>query len=55
MREDRGWRISVSPDDPDSNWLETGAHLGGNRVTFLTGFVDDGAAALVDDIVRSTY
>lgn len=55
VREDRGWRISVSPDDPDSNWLETGAHLGGNRVTFLTGFVDDGAAALVDDIVRSTY
>ena len=55
VREDRGWRISVSPDDPGSNWLETGARLGGNRVTFLTGFVDDGAAALVDDIIRGTY
>ena len=53
--EVRGWRISVSPDDPDSRWLETGAHLGGNPVTFLAGFVHDGQVALVDDIVRSIY
>ena len=55
VHESRGWRISVSPDNPDSHWLETGQHLGGNPVTFLTGFADDGAAALVDDVVRSTY
>ena len=55
VHEDRGWRIVVSPDDPDVDWLETGPHLGGGPVTFLTGFADGGAAALVDDIVQSTY
>ncbi|MCY3814106.1 MAG: nucleoside hydrolase [Gammaproteobacteria bacterium] len=55
MRENRGWRIGVSPDDPDVRWLETSPKLGGGPVTFLTGFVDGGAAALVDDIVQSTY
>lgn len=55
VREDRGWRIGVSPDDSDVRWLETSPNLGGGPVTFLTGFVDGGAAALVDDIVQSTY
>ena len=55
VHEDRGWRISVSPDDADSHWLETSPDLSGNPVTFLTGFEDDGAAALVDDIIQSTY
>ena len=53
--EDRGWRIGVSPDDPDVRWLETSPHLDGGPVTFLTGFVDGGAAALVDDIVQGPY
>ena len=53
--EDRGWRIGVSPDDPDVRWLETSPHLGGGPVTFLTGFADGGAAALVDDIIAATY
>ena len=55
VREERGWRIGVSPDDPDVRWLETSPGLDGGPVTFLTGFVDGGAAALVDDIVQGTY
>jgi len=54
-REERGWWISVSPDDPESHWLETGPHPGGKTITFLTGFAGRGATALVEDIVRSTY
>ena len=55
VREDRGWRIIASPDDPDSCWLETSPDLGDGPVAFLTGFVDGGKAALVDDIIRATH
>ena len=55
VREDRGWRIGVSADDPDVRWLETSADLDGGPVTFLTGFVDGGPAALVGDIIQATY
>ena len=55
VREERGWRIGISPDDPDVRWLETSPDWDGGPVTFLTGFVDRGAAALVDDIVQGTY
>lgn len=55
VREDRGWRIGVSPDDADSHWLETSPDLGGKPVTFLTGFEDGGAAALIQDIVQGVH
>ncbi len=53
--EQRGWRLAASPDDPGVQWLETDASLPGTRTTFLTGFVDGGAAAFVHDIVASIY
>ncbi len=49
--EARGWRFTPSPDDAENWWLETGTDLPGKRVTFLTGFAEDGRAALVRDIV----
>ena len=54
-RELRGWRLAPSPDRPGTSWLETGPGLPGRRKTFLTGFADGGAAALLQDIVQSIY
>ena len=51
----RGWRFTPSPDDADNWWLETATDLPGNRVTFLTGFAEDGGAALVRDVVNGVY
>ena len=53
--QDRGWRLVPSPDRPETSWLETGPGLPGKPTTFLTGFADGGAAALLQDIVQSIY
>ena len=53
--EQRGWRLVPSPDRPETSWLETGPDLPGRQKTFLTGFADGGADALLQDIVQSIY
>ena len=55
VREARGWRITPSPDGPDTSWLETGVDLPGPRTTFLTGFVEGGGPALLHDIVDGVH
>ena len=50
--ESRGWRLVPSPDQSDTVWLETGRHLPGNPATFLSGFADGGADALLQDVVQ---
>jgi len=52
--ESRGWRISRLGED-DVDWLETDVDFASNRITYLTGFSDDGARRFVEDIVTSVY
>lgn len=39
----------------DVDWLETDVDFASNRITYLTGFSDDGARRFVEDIVTSVY
>ena len=55
VAETRGWRVARSPDSVDTSWLETGPDLPDRTKTFLTGFAEGGARALLDDIVDGVH
>ena len=55
VAETRGWRVARSPDSVDTSWLETGRDLPDRTKTFLTGFTEGGARALLYDIVDGVH